>query len=757
MSVSMITTLRIRLRVAVFATVVLPASLCGSSAFGRGNEVPTVEKLLPPSTLFAAYLNDASEYQKTAASLPMGKIMAEAEVEKFLEKPIAAAKEMAKKLADRVKKEKGFEDFDFSIEKMTAGSYGRCFVALTHITLPDANHSMPDIGFVIGLERRQGAPDWIAMAKELVMRGATSAGASDLKFESVKDGDIEYQALRGGDEAKRPPFLFAEVGGLQLFSLSKNTLFGVLARAHGTEKSNLEANPNWQIARKEIGPNRPDSLQIFANMEALVDFGATGMKMVMAMTHGDTQNSGAIVDKIIDKSGFRALKAMLASFQGVDGVSQTTGFMVVKGERTGLMKMSSCSPINMDQLKWIPDNASSFSIGSVDLTPLYDFAMDALNEVDPEMHTMAVQTLESYGAQVGGAEHPIKLREDLFQNIGPGFMVISPKKASMLGGVPPMLVAMQVRNGDRVVEAMSKMIEFVGNALGQKIKLETEQKKGYTIYSIGLGGELAIIRPAFTVAGDYLYVSTEAGLIKQQMKRLEKGEVTDITANPDYQRFAAKLPKDGIVALSYDDTRYTFESLYDIFISTVPTLTRMADFEVPIDFQNAPMRETISQHLFGSMSFAVNTPNGSRFESYGPFGGEAVGLVLVGALGAGIFVAGQQSDMVMSGNEPVAVSPTRPEASPEDRARDDIRKLSSTVVLYRIETDGLPNSLDDLLKPLANYAHGVWDGGALPKDPWGNAYLYSVSGKEYNIWSAGANGTDEKGSGDDIARTASKN
>ena len=75
---------------------------------------------------------------------------------------------------------------------------------------------------------------------------------------------------------------------------------------------------------------------------------------------------------------------------------------------------------------------------------------------------------------------------------------------------------------------------------------------------------------------------------------------------------------------------------------------------------------------------------------------------------------------------------------------------------YEMDMGAFPAGLQDLLTPPAKNAahwHGPYlDPAVLPKDPWGNFYLYTCPGKHnpssYDLWSTGAD--DESGTSDDI-------
>jgi hypothetical protein len=79
-------------------------------------------------------------------------------------------------------------------------------------------------------------------------------------------------------------------------------------------------------------------------------------------------------------------------------------------------------------------------------------------------------------------------------------------------------------------------------------------------------------------------------------------------------------------------------------------------------------------------------------------------------------------------------------------------RLETFLAVYRVETGTYPASLDTLLLPTQNYPKGFVGTNALPKDGWGRAFKYAQkeAGNSYRIWSAGPDGVDQDGKGDDV-------
>ncbi|WP_227765939.1 type II secretion system protein GspG [Zhaonella formicivorans] len=76
------------------------------------------------------------------------------------------------------------------------------------------------------------------------------------------------------------------------------------------------------------------------------------------------------------------------------------------------------------------------------------------------------------------------------------------------------------------------------------------------------------------------------------------------------------------------------------------------------------------------------------------------------------------------------------------KAKADLRTLESALAVYYAENNFYPNSLNDLVT--GKYIK------RLPKDPWDNDYVYSISSGSYNLYSKGSDEDDDNGEAGDI-------
>lgn len=108
-------------------------------------------------------------------------------------------------------------------------------------------------------------------------------------------------------------------------------------------------------------------------------------------------------------------------------------------------------------------------------------------------------------------------------------------------------------------------------------------------------------------------------------------------------------------------------------------------------------------------------------------------LIILGLLGS--LVAPKLFSKVSSSKKKTAVA--------------QMQMFETAIDTYRLDMGNVPASLDELVKS----DHPNWDGPYLPKaipmDPWGQPYIYSVPGQENRPYSIMSYGLDGKVGGTD--------
>lgn len=85
-------------------------------------------------------------------------------------------------------------------------------------------------------------------------------------------------------------------------------------------------------------------------------------------------------------------------------------------------------------------------------------------------------------------------------------------------------------------------------------------------------------------------------------------------------------------------------------------------------------------------------------------------------------------------------------------AKSQLSQLESAVIAFHSHVGRLPRSLTELVEKPPGVTHwqegGYLKGRSVPKDPWGNDFIYKVNGRKFEILSLGADGK-EGGTGPD--------
>src|SRR5439155_1210155 len=67
------------------------------------------------------------------------------------------------------------------------------------------------------------------------------------------------------------------------------------------------------------------------------------------------------------------------------------------------------------------------------------------------------------------------------------------------------------------------------------------------------------------------------------------------------------------------------------------------------------------------------------------------------------------------------------QVAPEERVQSDLQQISAAITIYKINNNSTyPSALADLLKPMPDFPQGCLGKPDLPKDPWGNGYLFKL-------------------------------
>ncbi|MEW6745407.1 MAG: type II secretion system protein GspG [Planctomycetota bacterium] len=743
-------------------------------AFGTvsvGGERP-IDELLPADALVVLGVNDVNRMVADMATMPLGKILAEEGVRTFLDGPWRQAQGLIEVAMQKLRQEEpSFPELE--LDKIVCAGYHRLFVALTHVKLPDFESTdpsglKPEVGFVLGLEPGEGTTDLLAIAQKMIRE----------KIGSLKDQGVEGWSMVAGEHGgasflmvetpEGPPVCFAKVGGLSLLSLDLESLKTIIDLAAGKGAS-LASNPEYQSARKQLGGSDPAAVLVYLNVPRLMQFLCQGVKLGLG-AQGETDWVGK-VDEVFAASGLAGLGPVAASSISSNGVGVKRVFSATRGPATGLLALAQGGAVDRERLAWVPKDATSCSLGQIDLKGFYDGAMQLVKVAVPTIYEQVEQMRAMVTAQLtGGADNfdlgGFDLVRDFLGNIGTQYVFYSvPTQGFMATG--EYVFIMETRDAGKVEQGLRLLFQIPGAKLDTPLNLKEVEQEGCKLFTVDLtqlnpafAMVAAQLQPSFAFHDGYLVAGSTPRGVKAALERIKVGGES-ILANEDFQRFYGKIPADvPLYSLSYSNIRQSFDSIYNqvVGLTFMPPFSQVLE-KLPLDLALLPTSDEISKHLFGSLTYSYRVEGGFISESYGPFGVELVPIVAgaAGLVGFGAYSMAQSGGFPMGGGADVAVEPQPVEESAEERVATDFGYLKAGILVFKYDQGRLPDNLEDLLQSTETFPDGYLPGSDLPVDPWGHAYRYvRINGSGYQLSSMGPNGKDENGEGDDIAEVVNR-
>jgi hypothetical protein len=381
----------------------------------------------------------------------------------------------------------------------------------------------------------------------------------------------------------------------------------------------------------------------------VLDFGLNALRMI-SEHEPDFPEQLSIdgIDRALSALGLRdvlALGGTSTYAQGEDGARSVSRNFMLAPERHGLLAASHDN-VDMGFLKWVPKDAASFSAMTFDLAGIYDGLINAFKAYDQEMAEGMLGMLAQHEQQLG-----MSIRDDLVGSLGKQFVSWSMPVAAF-GTTPETAMLIEVRDEQKLLNTLNTIAKM-SNGM---IELTESERRGITVHSIeinydptdGAMGMNPLVQfvPTFSFKDGYLVAGFSTGDVKRVFKRMEREDdpADDIRSNAEFKPYLESLPKDGLASVSFTDWKANFEGLYQLVTSMAAFIPM--DEQVPIDLSLLPDVTTLTQHLFGSVSWGTVDKEGFQSFSKGPWGPETIALFAgLGGVGAGVAGA-MQSGMI---------------------------------------------------------------------------------------------------------------
>ncbi len=705
----------------MFATLVATTALC----FSPAADDPAA--LLPADTMLYFGTDSLNESAKLSKKSAMHLIMNEPEVKAFFQKPLS----MLDRVLGDVVKDSGMDAPPVTVTDLVRGSgdappVGQLFMALTHVDVQNENG--PDIGLVVGIEMLN--EDDLAMLRGLWDKIPAPE-------EETSHSGRPY--FKKSMDPSAPALSMTFIDNMAVLSLSESVLQGVIDRAAGSRQS-LASSDQYSRFINEAGGLRAGGSTMFVRPAAMSGLLRQGAAMAL-MADGEMDMIPKMTG-FIDSLGIEAIKSVgMSSFRDGDGMMHSTGIAESDPDVRGFVSslMASTGPLDVKYLAAAPKDSMSVSGSSFpNVAEIYDFCMNTLEMFDADKAAEA----RGHLAELTGE---IDLRNDVLAYIGGSYYSYQMPNQGFMGQ-PASVGRLDSKDPQALMDNLGKLLERIGAVTGFEVPLKTEEHNGLPLYELDLSktpAAMTMWKPGMAIDGDHLVFSMES---KDLLKKALDGELgsSSINEKVEFKRFVDSLSREGdVIAVSYVDLSELFSSMYGQLAGTAQMMGQgMGD--LPIDLSLLPTEGSIKKHLGDSFGGSVVSADGrtSISRSVSQFGmGDFMPLAVVAAM----YLTLGEADMLPT--ETIIV-----EVDPLDVALNDLRQLKAGMTVYKISMGGYPDNLAALVQPLPDYPNGCLGTSDLPVDPWGNNYLFRLNGKKVVLWSAGPDGVDQAGQGDDIVK-----
>lgn len=337
---------------------------------------------------------------------------------------------------------------------------------------------------------------------------------------------------------------------------------------------------------------------------------------------------------------------------------------------------------------------------------------------------------------------------------------------SEAGMIPPIVMAAELKDGVAFKVALDAWIERarladptlkVENKPYHKLPMYTftfsgAPEEGGDAGATGLGGGFTDnLRPTLTILPDRILLALNRKTAQSEVRRTESPQT-------DVHTIAREgvIPK-GAFETSTMDWGLAIGKLYDAGRGLLPMM--LQGRETPVDLSGLPSASQLFRFFRPSMSYSKRV-DGKTYtyneSSIGPEVPAALALIFTGVATSqrGPMTGEHAASGATAPMKPVTATEPGPAAEPEhDATVRALRHVRTGLVIYKSQFQRVPNTLAELLKSTDAFPKGFIEGGELPLDGWGRAFVYSTreNGAQFDLRSMGPNGVDDSGGGDDVS------
>lgn len=581
---------------------------------------------LPKKTMMAVSAPDLAMSLAEFQQMPMAKMWAEDEVQTFFADVMEMAQEQIGEQLDQAREMHKAGQLPIDPDELLKLRINGGTFAITELGMSEGDWGpQPNFGIVAHLDFGQSAPTWNRLIQMGLGILAAEAGDEMVRSESTI-GNVKMITMAPPEEAGIEMSLNVAMvpNGILIGTLTEDIKAIVTNMTNKTPA--LSTSNGFAAATKNMDVSGAE-MQFFMAPDPMVDFAMSALRMAVEMEDDLAMVDMDGVERAVKAMGLRNIGTMAAASSYIDGKSVTKSYHAHPNQGT-----TAATTVDTKFLKWVPKDAVSFGAGAINVGDIYDTILKGLTAYDPELAKQMLSQLAQIEGQLG-----FTIRGDLFGSIGDHYITWSMPMGT-ISSAPEVAMLLKVNNEEKLVSALKNL-----SALSQgMVEIEEGTKRGVKSYAVqvnidsseGMGINIFdMFQPTFAFKDGYMVLGFSASDVKRVFKRMDREDNPkgDIRSNKEFMAVAGSIPQ-GVSSLSFTDWKADFESMYQLATGVLAFIPMPED--VPIDMSLLPDSETLTRHLFASVSYTKTDANGTETVDVSPFGPET--MLMVGALvGAG--------------------------------------------------------------------------------------------------------------------------
>ena len=417
---------------------------------------------------------------------------------------------------------------------------------------------------------------------------------------------------------------------------------------------------------------RPDAaLTVYVDVEKIMAMVDDGMTNMGAPPQIRTQ-AAAIYSAI----GFSSLTqlAYTAGFDKKEWVDNA--FIGMKGDRVGLLSVLNAAPITDDVLLMIPKDAVGFNAARIDFVKILAEIRTIAGEIthgDSAIDDALAHATEELG---------VDLEKDLIDSLGDQWVLYRGARGQDMASHPIVFVQ-KLRNAAGMQKSLDVLAAKIKEGTNGAFKVEKLDTGTITVSGI----RFPMITVAWTIRGDYLYVSNLEG-ISPAIDQVEK-KMPCIRENPTFLAVLKSLPQQKPMALSFGEPAKLYPDLYQAITVNLLPMAKLAGVDIPGNLIPAPQR--IAPFLTPGGSIAWTDADGFHLSGRSAlpgaeiFAGQPSLTASVPAFMAGVLMPSMGKSRVLANRSADAAN---------------LRGIVNSCIIYAAQNnDAFPDDVAKLLDP----------------------------------------------------------